>query len=208
MIFCRSAVVVCLIAGLISPLHSQENRKAALPGHPPAAKFVSVDLCALAARLDAKKQPIRLDGLEKNFSLADHDDITLRYDNKDQIVWTSCKDKSFEIVTIERVWNHGCPKDQSVPGPPPLPFPFAPPKNYFGVVQKPGSLLHSGPPVKEAIGQRFKYTFMVGDKQYDPHVIVTGGDPGRPGKDGQHVEDCPPPDHGPKNGKAPVKSKS
>ena len=204
MTFCKSAVVVCLVAGLISPLHSQDKQKVALPNHPPVAKVISVNLCDLAARLDAKDQSIHLDGLKKNFSLAGHDEIVLRYDNKDQIVWTSCKHKSFEIVTIERVWNHGCPKDQSVPGPPPLPFPFAPPVNYFGVPQKPGHPLKSGPPVKAAIGQRFKYTFMVGDKQYDPHVIVTGGEGGR--ENGQHDEDCPHPDPGPKSGKAPVES--
>lgn len=221
MIFCRSAVVVCLIAGLISPLHSQVKPKPKITIPPGKELPVSVcpkgikcvDLCALAAQLSAKDQPkpIRLEGLKENFSLADHDDISLSYDMKEQVVWT-CSNQTFAIIGFQEVWQPGYAKNPSAL---PLPiFPFAPPQPYLNVVKQPGFLLCSGPPVIAAVGHRFKYTFLLGGTQgpdttifgghkFDPHIIVTGGDGSR--ENGHDHEVCPHPDHDPKVGSRRVK---
>src|SRR6266853_138050 len=70
MTFCKGAVVVCLVAGLISPLHSQVKPKPkmtippekSLPVKPAVCpkddrRIICVDLCDLAAQMSADGEP-------------------------------------------------------------------------------------------------------------------------------------------------------
>jgi hypothetical protein len=123
------------------------------------------------------------------------------YTNQQQIVWT-CKDNEFAITKIEKAWFPDSSSDHGRSGAPDFPFVK---RDYLNKTQSAGTLLYSGTPVCEAVNQRYKYSFKVGDKQYDPHIIVTGGEAGRPGKDGYHHEDCPHP--GPTPAKQGAESK-
>jgi hypothetical protein len=232
MTFCKSAVVVCLVAGLIGPLHSQVKPKPkmtippekALPVKPAVCpkdnpEIICVNLCA--TQLSPNGQPqVSAEGpknvkpsppgkkmlsLEspKNHKLllVDHDEIPVSYTKQEQIVWT-CKDKEFAIIKIEKAWRPDSSSDHGRTDAPDFPFVK---RDYLNKTQVAGTLLYSGTPVCEAVRQRYKYSFKVGNQSFDPHIIVTGGDGSR--ENGHHHEDCPPPDHGPKPEKAPVKPK-
>jgi len=215
MTFCRSAVLVCLVTGLISPLGSQDNAKVALPNPPPVAKVVTVDLCALADQMGTKDQSkprIQLEGpKDHKFSLAAHDDFSLRVG--DQIAWT-CSTKKFVITKIQKVWKPDVATNCAPPDS--AKFPFGSTKApYLGVVQPAGSQLLSGVALPTAVNQwyAFEFRLIAGPKiavhdspAIDPHFIVTG-DPGTGGKgDGTH-HPCPHPDPSPTPAKPAVKSK-
>jgi len=233
MTFLRSVVVVLLAAGLITPLHSQVDPKPKLtippgkeiPVHPAVCpkddpRIKCVNLCALAAQLSPSRQPqVSAEGpklqpsptekkmlsLEspKNHKrlLRDHDEVRVSYTNQQQIVWT-CKKNDFAITQIEKAWHPDSATDHGRSGAPDFPFVK---RDYLKKTQSAGTLLYSGTPVCEAVGQRYKYSFTVGGQPFDPHIIVTGGDGSR--ENGHHHEDCPHPAPNPTPAKPGVKSK-
>ena len=227
-----SAVVVCVLLGLIYPLHSQQARKANTQNITVGTgKDHVVDLCALAATLTADSAPnkrvagsvtisghktIQLETLHtprKQYRLIEHDEPKVSYPNQEQIVWT-CLDKNFQITSIQKIGEPDKPGSSGNSDA--MEFPFDPKKSPgLYAPQKAGTKWPSGPPVCQAVGQWYKYSFIIGGSikknpdgtqslidgdSFDPHFIVTGGtDPT------YRLLPCPRPN--PTPAKTPTKSK-
>jgi len=223
----KCALVVCLLAGFMVPLHSQVNSQPieqagqvhldlCLPGSH------CVDLCKLAAQLDTPdKNDAATMALEApkghQHRLHVHDDILLSYDKKEQIIWFCSTGKGFQITQIHKVIRKEC----DVNGPD-MPFDLKVHAN-LRTSQSAGAQLASGPPVAGTAGHWYKFTFIIAGKTppdsrrnarpnydpldppllivgklYDPHIIVTG-----PGDTGREGNPCPHPSPSPhKDGKA------
>ena len=206
MILRKCALTICLFTSLVAGLHSQDKpqpKKQGMPEHfdvcPPKSRCV--DLWALAHQLD---QPDINDAatmvLEapkgRPHRIHAHDEILLSYTKQEQIIWTYSNGKGFQITQIHKVIRNECDKSG-----PDMPFDLTVHTNLLAP-QKPGTPLASGAPIKGTAGHWYKFSFIIahdtppayrknappaydqGDpptlivgKLYDPHIIVTGGDP-------------------------------
>jgi len=175
----------------------------------------------------------------KQYREIEHDEPHVSYPNQEQIVWT-CRHQNFQITCIQKIGEPDKPGSNGNPDAPEFPFnpktpgppvclantgtPGAPkflfnPKKHPGLYtpKAAGTKLPSGPPVCQAVGQWYKYSFiirgsirkypdgtqaLVGGSLVDPHFIVTGG---TDSETGRLPSPCPHPT--PTPAKTPAKSK-
>jgi hypothetical protein len=97
----------------------------------------------------------------------DHEAIHLHVTEQESILWT-CSSEDFEILRIRK--DPAAPKSLRNPNAPGNPFyrPFGSGK----AKGRKGGCLCSGPVRPEAINQQYKFTYRVGNKKYDPHIIT------------------------------------